>query len=124
MLIKQGNPTSFTLFNTHAIHDIYENTSIVRDFVHKVRFTRYFVQSDYLIFVKGLYTIVNTQVECIRSGFHPGLTSDFYFWEETKVEDHVCSDGLDRYGLCMFICDYIEEKRRNVIKVQYPDYPW
>ena len=81
-------------------------------------------RSDYLIFVRGLYAIVNTQLGSIRPGFHHGLSSDFYFWEEIRVDSRACPDGLDRYGLCMFVCDYVEEKGYNIIKVRYADYPW
>jgi hypothetical protein len=38
-----------------------------------------------------------------------------------KTERFECYDGLDRYGLCLFLTDPLGRSR---IKVRYADYPW
>ena len=46
---------------------------------------------------------------------------DYYLFQEKCNKDkNNCSDGLDRYGLCCYICD----NDKKLIKSRYADFPW
>lgn len=80
------------------------------------------VQEDYAAYIKNLYCLVTRDLISgyMEPGFNKGIKSNYFVYEEREAPVVACWDGLDRYGLCMFIYD----NSKPVVKVRYADYPW
>jgi Glycosyltransferase sugar-binding region containing DXD motif len=78
---------------------------------------------DYHVFVKNMYDEVlkDFKGKDEAKGFVSGIDNDYYFFEEVSCKKEECADGLDRYGLCVWIKS---PDGRPVIKTRYADYPW
>lgn len=81
---------------------------------------------NYHAFVQDLHAKVALDGVQFTPGFNAGTDNDFFILEEREVDDKgCCADGLDRYGLCMFIHEVTEKGfPKRVVKTRYPDYPW
>jgi hypothetical protein len=80
---------------------------------------------DYHVFVKNMYNEVlkdfKGKGKYEVKGFVSGIDNDYYFFEEVSCKKEECADGLDRYGLCVWIKS---PDGRPVIKTRFADYPW
>ncbi len=74
----------------------------------------------YHVFVSKLHSIMKKELGEVRAGPITKSGIPYYILSEERFGAHECSDGIDRYGLCMFVTD----KGEKVIKTRYADYPW
>ena len=80
------------------------------------------VTLDYHAFTKDFYSALKTKY---KQEPKEGVNGDWYIFQEKcfskfDSKSSLCSDGVDRYGLCCFVYDF----NKPIIKTRYADYPW
>ena len=85
-----------------------------------------FLTIDYNIFTKFFYKCILENIQSDIKKLVPGnyLTFDGYninLFGEENFSKTFCNNKLDRYFLCVFICD---KDGNKIIRTRYSDFPW
>lgn len=80
----------------------------------------------YHVHVENMYKIVKEY--CASKSIEPGLNKtvgnlpNIHFYIEKSFNIEHCNNTRDRYGLCMFVVDHLNNEK--IMKIRYNDYPW